>query len=517
MYKLLYVPADFEPEKNQALQNGKFLKIQSHPAKRSGIEHLRQAKSVTKRACFGVKGGVGFTIQPQTVLPDLSNFEYTSTGDCPQANPEYRKAKCELWKMTTNVGDKKNTYKMWIHRARRGSVVVPVHYYMLGYDSLLGSHYDRYDVTYFKYKPGEANDDDFAFDAQSFSCGSMPGPGDGSSDGKRRSHIVMQNPIHEYVVEPERYDHIDHEFGQFTNDHQKRYPSSNHERRGWFNFLHNFRFINGKNRELKQYKLHVNRFADNNVTELSYLRGRLHSVGYNGGLDYAQHHRGLMDEVPDSWDWSIRGAVTPVKDQAVCGSCWSFGTSGTLEGAYFVKTGHLPKLSQQQMVDCSWKYGNNGCDGGEDFRAYKYIMDAGGLSTEEDYGNYIGVDGRCHDAETPKTVKIDGFYNVTQNDPEAMKHAIVNYGPVTIAIDASRPTFTFYSHGVYYDDKCNNSPDGLDHQVLAVGYIKINGQLAWLVKNSWSTNWGNNGYILMSAQNNNCGVMDSPTVPIIKL
>lgn len=527
MYKLLYVPANFEPNKNGTIkqqQGESFGKLKTH--QQANVEQLGAGSkiSLTKRACFSVKGGVGFTIQPQTVLPDLSKFEYNSTVQCPQANPEFSRFKCELWKMSTEVGERKNTYKMWIHRKNRGNIVVPVHYYMLGYDNLLGSHYDRYDVTYTKYKPNGARDNDFALDLASFSCGAMPGPGDDSSDAHKRSHIVMQNPIHEYVAEPERYDHIDHEFSQFTNDQQKRYPSENHERRGWFNFLHNFRFINGKNRELKHYKLNVNKFADNNVRELSYLRGRLHSSGYNGGLDYAEHHDGLRglngaqkDTLPDTWDWSIRGAVTPVKDQAVCGSCWSFGTSGTIEGAYFVKTGHLPVLSQQQMVDCSWKYGNNGCDGGEDFRAYKYIVDAGGLSTEEDYGNYIGVDGKCHDNETPKTVQISGFYNVTRGDPEAMKHAIVNYGPVTIAIDASQPTFTFYSHGVYYDDKCNNNPDGLDHQVLAVGYITINGQLAWLVKNSWSTHWGNNGYILMSAKDNNCGVMDAPTVPIIKV
>lgn len=349
----------------------------------------------------------------------------------------------------------------------------------------------------------------------------MPGPGDGTSEGARRSHMIVQNPIHEYVIEPHRYDHIDHEFEKFTKEHKKDYPSAQHHRRGWHNFLHNFRFINGKNRQLKQYKLGLNRYADNNVKELSYLRGRLHSTGYNGGLDYEQHHKlkganGRAEAVPDSWDWNIRGAVTPVKDQAVCGSCWSFGTSGTIEGAYFVKTGRLPKLSQQQMVDCSWKFGNNGCDGGEDFRAYQYIMEAGGLATEEDYGHYLGVDGKCHDSEVAKTVKLAGFYNVTSKYPAALKHAVVTYGPVT-AIDASRPTFTFYSHGVYYDDECKNSPDSLDHQVLVTGYTVLDGKLVWMVKNSWSTYWGNNGYIYMSATNNNCGAMDSPTVPIIEL
>lgn len=522
MYKLLYVPADFKLHNDQTSSSSSLIeRIENVLVKSNSNKAKNTQNSEVQRACFTVKGSVGNTIRPQTVLPDLTDYTYDSTANCPHSSSQHRHAKCELWKHTTAQGDKRNTYKMWIRRDTKTGTPIPVLFYMLGYDSLLGSHYDRYDITYYDYQVNAAQDTDFLFQSPELECGSMPGPGNDSASGERRSHMIVQNPIHEYVEEPHRYDHVDHEFSKFVDTHDKSYPTDEHHRKGWFNFLHNFRFINGKNRELKQYKLSVNKFADKSGEELRYMRGRLHSTGYNGGLDYAQHHKlkgangELAVDLPDTWDWSIRGAVTPVKDQAVCGSCWSFGTSGTLEGAYFVKTGKLPRLSQQQMVDCSWKFGNNGCDGGEDFRAYQYIMEAGGLSTEEDYGNYLGVDGMCHDKKVEKTVKIKGFYNVTAGDPEALKHAVTTYGPVTIAIDASRPTFTFYSHGVYYDDECNNSPNGLDHQVLVVGYVKIDGQLAWIVKNSWSTHWGNNGYILMSAKNNNCGVMDAPTVPII--
>lgn len=475
----------------------------------------------TKRACFGVDGSVGNTIAPQSVLPDLTNFNFKQIVPCPYVNEEFRHERCELWTYVTDAGNKTNTYKMWI--TRKDGIVIPVQYFMLGYDTLLSSHYDRYDVMYNGFKPGQALDKDFALDIEAQGCGPMPGPGADSSDGARRSHLVLHNPIHELVQDPHRYDHVDHEFDDFKKTHDKQYRDMSHLRRSWSNFLHNSRFIKSKNRELQHYKLGVNKYADNNLNDLSYLRGRLRSTGYNGGLDYEAHHNlkgangKLVHDLPEEWDWNIRGAVSPVKDQAICGSCWSFGTSGTVEGAYFVKTGKLPILSQQQMIDCSWSYGNNGCDGGEDFRAYKYIIDAGGLSTQDDYGHYMGIDGKCHDNETPKKVRISGFYNVTSNSVDALKHAIRTYGPVTVAIDASRPTFTFYSHGVYYDDKCKNSADGLDHQVLVVGYAKLDGKLVWIVKNSWSTYWGNNGYIMMSAENNNCGVMDEPTVPIVEV
>lgn len=509
------MPADFNQKKDEPS-----LLTRLHKVWHANRSNVNNSDAATKRACFSVLGSVGNTISPQTVLPDLTNFKFEMETKCPFSNEQFRDAHCELWKMDTKVGEKENKYKMWITRKNDGTVV-PVYYYMLGYDTLLGSHYDRYDVTYRNFKSNSASDEDFDFDASSQSCGPMPGPGDGSSDAETRSHIIVQNPIHEIVVDPHRYDHIDHEFEKFKETHQKKYRNDVHHRKSWSNFLHNFRFINSKNRQLKQYKLKVNKFADTNHNELNYLRGRIHSKGYNGGLDYGAHHKlrhsdgSLVEKLPEDWDWNIRGAVTPVKDQAICGSCWSFGTTGTLEGAYFVKTGKLLKLSQQQMIDCSWQYGNNGCDGGEDFRAYKYIMSAGGIATQEDYGAYMGIDGKCHDRMVKKSVKISGFYNVTKNDVEALKHALKTYGPVTVAIDASRPTFTFYSHGAYYDDKCKNGDDNLDHQVLVVGYTKIDGKFVWIVKNSWSTYWGDNGYIMMSAENNNCGVMDMPTVPII--
>ncbi|CAG2110740.1 unnamed protein product [Medioppia subpectinata] len=190
-------------------------------------------------------------------------------------------------------------------------------------------------------------------------------------------------------------------------------------------------------------------------------------------------------------------------------------TTGTIEGVYFVKSGHLVKLSEQQLIDCSWNEGDNGCDGGEDFRAYEYIMKANGLSTEDDYGHYLGVDGKCHDKSVKKTIHLKGFYNVTSGDTEALATALYYEGPVTVAIDASHKSLSFYSSGVYYEPNCGNKPENLDHQVLAVGFGSLKGEKYWLIKNSWSTYWGNDGYVLMSQKENNCGVTTEPTFPII--
>uniref|UniRef100_A0A8B9W1Z9 Peptidase C1A papain C-terminal domain-containing protein n=1 Tax=Anas zonorhyncha TaxID=75864 RepID=A0A8B9W1Z9_9AVES len=206
------------------------------------------------------------------------------------------------------------------------------------------------------------------------------------------------------------------------------------------------------------------------------------------------------------------GAVTPVKDQAVCGSCWSFATTGAMEGALFLKTGVLTPLSQQVLIDCSWGFGNYACDGGEEWRAYEWIKKHGGIASTESYGSYKGQ----------MLAKITGYVNVTSGNITAVKAAIYKHGPVAVSIDASHRTFSFYSNGVYYEPKCGESgtwdprePLPLDHAVLAVGYGVLQGETYWLIKNSWSTYWGNDGYILMAMKDNNCGVATEATYPIL--
>jgi C1A family cysteine protease len=275
-------------------------------------------------------------------------------------------------------------------------------------------------------------------------------------------------------------------------------------------FRHNFRFIHSKNRQGLTYKLAVNHLADRSDDEIRVLRGKQYTRGYNGGSPFPYKSTDYT-KLPGSLDWRLYGAVTPVKDQSVCGSCWSFGTIGAVEGAHFLKTGNLVRFSQQALIDCSWGYGNNGCDGGEDFRSYQWMMKHGGIPSADSYGPYLGIDGYCHVQNTTMGTKITGYVNVTSGDLNALKLAIVKHGPISVGIDASHKTLSFYANGVYFEPKCGNKEDQLDHAVLAVGYGILNGQKYWLIKNSWSTYWGNDGYVLMSQKDNNCGVATSPT------
>lgn len=454
---------------------------------------------LNKQTCLQVNGTDGQTVNIQNVLPDMTDFKYIGTENM-------RDTETTKWRMTTTVGDKINKYTMWVKYKKdlRGDALpIPIRYEMKGFNSLLGSHYDHYYIEYMDYDVEDIDPDVFNIDP-GMECTSFPGPGS--------RHMATFNPMKEFV-HPVHDGHVHDEFNRFKNKHGKTYHGDvEHEKRLNI-FRQNLRFVHSHNRARRGYTMAVNHLADRTDDELAALRGRKYS-GPNPGLPFPYGQEDIeaeSDKLPSEHDWRLFGAVTPVKDQSVCGSCWSFGTAGAVEGALFLKNGnHLVRLSQQALVDCSWGFGNNGCDGGEDYRAYQWIMKHG-LPTEEDYGGYLGQDGYCHIDNVTLVTSIKGWVNVTTNDEKALRLAIFKHGPVSVAIDASHKTFSFYSHGVYYEPQCKSKVEDLDHAVLAVGYGILNGQKYWLVKNSWSNMWGNDGYVLMSSKDNNCGVMSAPT------
>lgn len=443
--------------------------------------------------CFQVNGTDDMQVEPQSMLPDMTDFSLV--GRDLKLGQE-----CQKWQKKELIGQKANKYTMWLKTVE--GVAVPVHYEMRGYNTLLGSHYDHYYVTYENFVAEAPDDSVFDYYA-SKRCHSWPGPGSAE-------HIYTMDPMREFMNNHDK--HVRDTFDEFKTRHGKSYRNSLDEGRRMEVYRQNMRYIHSKNRQGLTYKLAANHLADYTLEEMGMLRGKIHDpeLKYNGGQPFSYTPQQLAD-APDSLDWRLYGAVTPVKDQSVCGSCWSFGTVGTLEGTLFLHTGELVRLSQQALIDCSWGFGNNGCDGGEDFRVYQWMLKHGGIPTEDSYGPYMGQDGYCHLNESTIGLKIKGFVNVTSGDLNALKVAVASKGPISVGIDAAHKSLSFYSSGVYYEPDCKNGPDDLDHAVLVVGYGTIGGQDYWLIKNSWSTYWGNDGYVLMAQKENHCGVATAAT------
>ncbi|XP_028406365.1 digestive cysteine proteinase 1-like [Dendronephthya gigantea] len=438
-----------------------------------------------EETCFEIDGPV----QAQPVLPrNLTAFEYIGEEN-------FEGTPCYNFRLKAVSGKKVNIYTLTVDQKSK----YPKRYEMLGYDTLFGSHYDKYEVLYNSFDIGIPTEETFEI-PKGMKCHGFPGPGAESA--------VIANPMRDYFS-PKDEDRIHHVFKDFVKQYSKDYKDKPEFERRKGHFRQNLRFIHAKNRQNLGYRLKINHLADLHDDEFKELRGRQRTRGYNGGKPF--NPSVMVDDIPDFVDWRLRGAVTPVKDQAICGSCWSFGATGAMEGALFLHTGNRIRLSQQVLMDCSWGFGNNACNGGEEYRAYQWVMKHGGIPSEFTYGPYLGMNGYCHFNSSEVSTHIDGYVNVTSGSEEMLKVAIATHGPCSVGIDASHKSFSFYSDGVYYEPDCGNQTDDLDHAVLAVGYGTMRGQTYWLVKNSWSTHWGNDGYILMSTKNNNCGVTTDAT------
>lgn len=219
-------------------------------------------------------------------------------------------------------------------------------------------------------------------------------------------------------------------------------------------------------------------------------------------------------QVPALVDWRSYGAVTPVKEQGSCAACWSFSATGALEGQHFIRTGTLISLSEQNLLDCSNAFGNEGCIGGLSDYAFKYIQTNGGVNTEAAYP-YEGRPSNCRYNPNIEVVTLKGFVDIPRGDENKLTEAIANVGPIAIALDASHPSFAFYSEGIYYEPACSSQVS--DHTALAVGYGTIGTNTDYyLVKNSWGTNWGEKGYVRMARnKNNNCAIATYASYPLI--
>jgi C1A family cysteine protease len=270
-------------------------------------------------------------------------------------------------------------------------------------------------------------------------------------------------------------------------------------------FKRNVDFIEEHNAQNLGWTMAINQFADLSPAEWK----ALYTSGYNSS-DRERSEAPLLGlQAAAAIDWNAAGAVTPVKDQGQCGSCWAFSTTGSFEGAYQIATGTLKSFSEQQLVDCAGSQGNMGCNGGLMDYAFEYIIKNGGLCLESDYG-YTARDGTCQSSRCTPAGTISGYTDVPANNEAALLTA-TNIGPVSVAIEADQMAFQFYSGGVL-DGGCGTN---LDHGVLVTGYgtDSASGKDYWSVKNSWGASWGEAGYIRIVRNKNMCGISLDPSYP----
>ncbi|KAG7271643.1 hypothetical protein CRUP_033967 [Coryphaenoides rupestris] len=314
-----------------------------------------------------------------------------------------------------------------------------------------------------------------------------------------KGYILMAPPMFETNLDP----HWD----LWKKTHNKNYETSVEElgRRGLWES--NLQMISIHNLEeslgLHTYRLSMNHLGD--TTREERLRS-LATLRIPPDLQRAPstfQGAAAGDPVPDTVDWRAKGLVTSVKDQGKCGSCWAFSAVGSLEGQLAKNTGRLVDLSPQNLIDCSSMFGNHGCRGGVMDQAFRYVMVNQGIDSEAAYP-YQAADGQCKYNVASRAANCSGYGVLPVGSEVMLQKAVALVGPVSVTVDASRETFAFYHSGVYNDPDCTFV---LNHGMLAVGYGTLKDQQYWLIKNSWGTGFGEEGYIRMARNmGNQCGI-----------
>lgn len=323
----------------------------------------------------------------------------------------------------------------------------------------------------------------------------------------RVSQMIIGGDDHDYLPHgDDKCSQYKNEFKAFKLKHNKVYGSPRDEAKRFMVFCENMEKVKEyQKQEQGSATYGATKFADISETEFKnhYLGLKVTKPkGFKNGLQPAEIPK---ESFPDSWDWRDHNAVTPVKNQGSCGSCWAFSTTGNVEGQWALVNKKLYSLSEQELVDCDKI--DEGCNGGLPSQAYEAIMKIGGLETEKDY-KYDGYDEKCKFNRSEVVVTLSGAVNISKNETE-MAAWLYKNGPISIGINAF--AMQFYLGGIAHPWKIFCNPQSLDHGVLIVGYGSEKGEPYWIVKNSWGADWGRQGYYYVYRGDGTCGLNEMCT------
>jgi len=302
-------------------------------------------------------------------------------------------------------------------------------------------------------------------------------------------------------------------FTKWVTQHSKTYEIETFFKR-YTIWKKNLNLINTHNSQNHSFELGMNHFGDLTAEEFSSLskgyRPRTKTLVYPHHVPITQ----TLVGAGGSLDWRTSGVVNPVQDQGQCGSCYAFSAVASVESEWKIKNkaSALPKLSEQQVVDCSRSFGNEGCNGGLEVDVFKYIISAKGLAANSKYP-YTGRDsGQCRASSNTPIATITSYKEIAKNNEAALMTA-VQLGVVSIGIDAESTVFQFYSRGVLDSSACGTN---LDHAVNIVGYgtDSATGKDFWIVRNSWGASWGESGYVRMVRNKDMCGLALDASYPV---
>lgn len=272
-------------------------------------------------------------------------------------------------------------------------------------------------------------------------------------------------------------------------------------------FLDNKKYV--KEASKKGEELELNVFAD--MTHEEFVKTHLGMI-YQAPETEVAEKKESVKAAPASHSW--RSNLGPAKDQGSCGSCWTFCTVAVLEARVNIEKKVSKLFSEQNMVDCDTT--DNGCSGGHPMNSFKWINKNGGIATEADYpytSGSTGKEGTCKSSVKKAVTTSSTFTRITNGDEKALTETLYSKGPLAIGMYASLASFQMYKAGTIYAPT-NCRPKMMNHCVTLVGYGAQDGQDYWLIRNSWGTQWGDQGYFMMARNSNNmCGVGLDSTYP----